>query len=364
MTVSSSISNARKVITRTPENSETPLVNQRGWITPTESFFVRNHFDVPEIDNSSWRLSLAGCVDSSIELGWDELDSMPQHSLFATLECAGNGRAYLEQRAAGVQWGCGAIGNAEWSGVPFRDLVENSQIDESAREVVFEGADRGREGGVDGEISFARSLPLDVALHPDTIVALRMNGETLTPAHGYPARLIVPGWYGVASVKWLHSVSFVDRPFDGYFQTVKYTVERDTRFGMNREIVGAMQPKSEITRPSHEERLKPGRHYVEGIAWAGDEAVAAVELSCDGGNSWRCADLQGSPSACCWTAWRACWDVSVEGKYSLLSRVISSSGKVQPMRHDPLNGGYIINFSRPTEVVVSDRDDDAAQYAI
>ena len=362
--MSTTIANPRKVITRTPENSETLLDNQRGWITPTESFFVRNHFDVPEIDANGWRLSLAGCADSATEFSWAELDSMPQHSVFATLECAGNGRAYLDRRAAGVQWGSGAVGNAEWSGVPFRDLVDKLRLDEDLREVVFEGADCGIEGGVDGEIPFARSLPIDVALHPDTIVALRMNGETLTPAHGYPVRLIVPGWYGVASVKWLGNVSFIDRPFDGYFQTVKYTVERDTRFGKNREIVGAMQPKSEITRPSHEERLKPGRHYVEGIAWAGDESVAAVEFSCDGGKSWRCADLQGSPAACCWTTWRVCWDVSDEGNYSLLSRVISSSGKVQPMRHDPLNGGYIINFSRPTDVVVHDRDEDPAHYAI
>ncbi len=354
----------RKIVTKTPENSETPLDAQRGWITPTESFFVRNHFDVPEVDLSKWRLRLSGCIDRASAFSWDELDALPQHSVFATLECAGNGRAYLDRRAAGVQWGSGAVGNAEWSGVSFRDLVENLQIDENAQEIVFEGADRGREGGVEGTIPFARSLPLDVALHPDTLVALRMNGEPLTPAHGRPARLIVPGWYGVASVKWLAGAAFIDRSFDGYFQTVKYTVERDSSFGRSREIVGAMQPKSEITRPGSGEILKLGRHCIEGIAWAGGEAVAAVELSCDGGKSWRRVELLGRREPYCWTAWRTRWEVADEGKYALLSRAIASSGKVQPMRHDPLNGGYIINFSRPTEAIVRERADRRSLYAI
>ena len=347
----------RKIVTTAPENSETPLDAQRGWITPTESFFVRNHFAVPQIDLAAWRLRLTGCIDSAAEFRWDELDAMPQRSVFATLECAGNGRSYLEQRAAGVQWGRGAVGNAEWSGVPFRDLVENRQIDERALEIVFQGADQGREGGVEGEISFARSLPLDVALHPDTVVALRMNGEPLTPGHGRPARLIMPGWYGVASVKWLAGAAFIDRPFDGYFQTVKYTVERHSSFGKSCEIVAAMRPKSEIIRPVHAETLKAGRHYVEGIAWAGSETVAAVEFSCDGGCSWRRVELTGPQEPYCWTTWRACWEVSAEGKHALLSRAISSSGEVQPMRHDPLNGGYIINFSRPIEVNVCARGD-------
>ncbi len=354
----------RKIITKAPENSETPLDTQRGWITPTESFFVRNHFAVPEIDLAGRRLRLTGCIDSAAGFRWDELDAMPQHSVFATLECAGNGCSYLEQRADGVQWGRGAVGNAEWSGVSFRDLVENRQIDERTLEIVFKGADQGREGGGKGEIPFARSLPLDVALHPDTVVALRMNGEPLTPTHGRPARLIVPGWYGVASVKWLESASFIDRSFDGYFQTVKYTVERDSSFGKSREIVAAMQPKSEITRPGRAEMLKPGRHYIEGIAWAGNETVAVVEFSCDGGRSWRRVDLPGRREPYCWTTWRTCWEASDEGKHALLSRAISSSGKVQPMRHDPLNGAYIINFSRPTEVVVRERDDRPSHYAI
>lgn len=354
----------RKVITKAPENSETPLDTQRSWITPTESFFVRNHFDIPQIDLNTWRLRLIDRDESSFAFRWDDLNAMPQHSVFATLECAGNGRAYLEQPAAGVQWGCGAVGNAEWSGVPLRDLVENLRIDASTREIVFQGADRGHEDCSEGEIPFARSLPPDVALHPDTIVALRMNGELLTAAHGRPARLIVPGWYGVASVKWLASAAFIDRTFDGYFQTVKYTVARDSSFGESREIVGAMQPKSEITRPGHAETLKPGRHSVEGIAWAGNETVAAVEFSCDAGKSWRCVDLSGRRAPYCWTTWRTYWDVPDEGKHTLLSRAISSSGKVQPMRHDPRNGGYIINFSRPTEVTVRERDDTPALYSI
>ena len=353
----------RRMVTKTPENSETPLHAQRAWLTPTESFFVRNHFAVPQIDLADWRLRLTGCIDGAAAFRWDELDALPQRSVFATLECAGNGRSYLDPRADGVQWGRGAVGNAEWSGVPFRDLLAERRIDENALQVVFQGADRGREGAA-GEIPFARSLPLDAALHPDTIVALRMNGEPLTPAHGRPARLIVPGWYGVAAVKWLAGATFIDRPFDGYFQTVKYTLERNAGFGESREIVGAMQPKSEIVRPGHGQTLKPGRCCVEGIAWAGNETVAAVEFSCDGGKSWRSAALTGRREAYCWTTWRARWDACDEGRHTLLSRAISSSGKVQPMRHDPRNGGYIVNFSRPTEVLVREDGGRPAHYAI
>lgn len=354
----------RKIVTKTPENSETPLDEQRGWITPTESFFVRNHFAVPEIDPGGWRLRLSGRIDGEAAFSWGELDALPQRSVFATLECAGNGRSYLEPRAGGVQWGRGAVGNAEWSGVSFRDLVGERRIEESARQVVFQGADRGRESGAAGEIPFARSLPLDAALHPDTVVALRMNGEPLTPAHGRPARLIVPGWYGVASVKWLAGATFIDRSFDGYFQTVKYTVERESSFGRSREVVGVMQPKSEITRPGRGETLEPGRRHVEGIAWAGNETVAAVEFSCDGGKSWRLVDLTGRREAYCWTTWRTCWEAAGEGRHTLLSRAISSSGKVQPMRHDPRNGGYMIHFSRPTEVIVREGGERPSHYAI
>ena len=347
----------RRVITSSPENSETPVESFRTWVTPTNDFYVRNHFDSPSLDVANWTLDIAGVVERSLRLNRKNLDSMSQTDLFATLECAGNGRSFLEGDVPGVQWGIGAVGNAEWSGVPVRDLLELAGIREGALEVVFEGSDSGTEGGADGDVRFARSLPLDMALHPDTLVALRMNGQVLTQEHGYPARLVVPGWYGVASVKWLRAIQVVNEPFRGFFQSVKYTVKRKSARGVREEVVGMMLPKSEITRPRHGECLAPGARLVEGVAWAGAEVVAAVELSCDGGESWRRAELVGPQKRYTWTNWRIEWEPTRHGEYQLLARAISDSGEIQPGRHNPLHGGYHINFSRPLAVSVADCGD-------
>src|SRR5215510_5753134 len=216
-----------KVVTQSPQNAETPLASVHGWVTPTRLFFVRNHFDIPQIDAASWRLSVGGCVARPLELTWNELNDMPQRTLLATLECAGNGRSFLAQKVPGVQWSAGAVAHAEWSGVPLRDVLELAGVDENAVEIVFEGADVGTESDHPEPMHFARGLPPAKAMHRDTLLALRMNGEPLTPSHGFPLRLLVPGWYGVASVKWLTRIEASRVPFRGYFQTVKYTIKRE-----------------------------------------------------------------------------------------------------------------------------------------
>ncbi len=344
----------RRVVTCSPENSETPIEALRSWITPNHSFYVRNHFETPELDAASWTLGVTGRIEFEKAFSQADLAAMPQTSLFATLECAGNGRSFLEEPAPGVQWGVGAVGNAEWTGVAVRELLDAASIRPGAIEVVFEGADSGREGDSAEELRFARSLPLDLALHPDTLIALQMNGEDLTVEHGAPARLVVPGWYGVASVKWLQAIRVVDEPFRGYYQSVKYTVKRKSARGVNEEIVGMMLPKAEIVRPYHGEPLSTGHHLIEGVAWAGPEAVAAVEVSCDGGDTWRRAELLGSPQRYSWTNFVVDWEQRGTGAYKLMARAISTSGEIQPERHNPLHGGYHINFSRPREVVIGE----------
>src|SRR5260370_38054467 len=164
----------RKVVTTAPENSETPLENVRSWVTPTRLFFVRNHFQTPSIDLNSWRLRVQGCVERPLELTWDELTALPERTVFATVECAGNGRSFLQQHVHGVQWGAGAIGHAEWTGVPLRKVLERSGVKAGALEVLFEGADRGAESDHPEPMSFERSLPLAKALDPDTLLVLRM----------------------------------------------------------------------------------------------------------------------------------------------------------------------------------------------
>lgn len=343
----------RRLVTASPENSETPLDQVRSWVTPNRLFFVRNHFPVPTVDLATWRLHIGGRVARPLILTWDELTALPERSVFATVECAGNGRSFLQQKAPGVQWGAGAIGHAEWTGVSVRTVLEQAGIQPGAVEILFEGLDQGSESDHPMPMHFARSLPLIKALDPDTLLVYRMNGELLEPAHGYPVRLFVPGWYGVASVKWLGRIEVLDRPFQGYYQSVKYTVQRRSANGTETVVVGPMAVKSEIIRPGEGATVGPGTNRVFGVAWAGEEAVAAVDISTDGGRTWDPANLVGPQAPYSWTMWEYLWEVARPGEYTLLSRATSASGRVQPAHHNPLNGGYLIHHYRPRAVRVT-----------
>jgi DMSO/TMAO reductase YedYZ molybdopterin-dependent catalytic subunit len=312
----------RRVITSVPENSETPLEDMRSWVTPTRLFFVRNHFNAPSLDIATWRLCVEGCVDRPLALTWDELAALPERTVFATVECAGNGRSFLRQPVDGVQWGAGAIGHAEWTGVPLRLVLQRAGVQPKAVEVVFEGADRGSEPDHPAPMHFAR-------------------------------RLFVPGWYGVASVKWLQRIELIDYAFKGYFQSVKYTVRRRIQGAVETVGVGAMAVKSEIIRPAAGATLGVGTNRVFGVAWAGEEAVARVEVSTDGGRSWSDAELLGPRARYSWALWEYLWEVAQPGACTLLVRATSTSGQTQPMHHDPLNGGYQIQFSRSTSVHIA-----------
>ena len=238
----------QKVLSTTPENRETPLSEVLSWVTPNRWFFVRSHYETPKIDINNWRLSIGGCVERPLELTWDQIEAMPRRSIFVTMECAGNGRSFLRKQVEGVQWTAGAVGHAEWSGISLRAILERARLEPDVTELVFYGADAGAEHGSDGPEPFARSLPLEKALHPDTLLATRMNGELLEPSHGYPLRLVVPGWYGVANVKWLTHIEAATQPFLGYFQTEKYTIKHRTGGGTRTDIVGPMPVKDFIDK--------------------------------------------------------------------------------------------------------------------
>jgi DMSO/TMAO reductase YedYZ molybdopterin-dependent catalytic subunit len=345
----------RRMITSGPENSETPLDIVRSWVTPTRLFFVRNHFNIPELNEQTWGLQIDGCVERPVEYGYDDLIAMPQRSVLATIECAGNGRSFLTKHVEGVQWGAGAIAHAEWSGVPLYLVLEQARLKPETVQIVFYGADQGTEGGHAEPIRFARSLPLSKALHPDTLLALHMNGEPLEPSHGFPVRLLVPGWYGVASVKWLTRMAAVKQPFEGFFQTYKYTLQRQAAEGTKTIGIESMAVKSEIIRPREDEILGLGAQRMFGLAWAGEESVARVEVSTDGGLSWSETELLGPHAPYSWTLWEYMWHPQRTGTYTLMSRAMSASGKLQPREHDPLNGGYLIHFSRPRRVQVGEK---------
>lgn len=341
----------RKIVTASPENSETPLDQVASWVTPNRLFFVRNHFDPPAVAHApAWELSLEGLVARPAKWTFAQLVAMPQHTVFATIECAGNGRSFLRERAAGVQWGAGAIGHAEWTGVRLRDLIAPAGVQPGAIEVVFEGADRGTEDGV--AMNFSRSLPLAKALDADTLIALRMNGEWLEPNHGAPLRLFVPGWYGVASVKWLRAMRVIDHAYQGFFQTVKYSIDRTTASGKRRLPLGPGAVKSEILHPAEGAQLGLGTHHLAGLAWAGEERIARVDVSSDGGRTWQAAHLKGLQQPYSWCQWEALWTVSAPGDYTLMARARTDSGQMQPLDYDADNLGYIINVVLGRKVAV------------
>src|SRR5713226_8513147 len=225
-----------------PLNLEMPFEMLDGFITPPESFYVRTHFPIPKIDKNKWRLRVEGEVGKPFQVSYDELLKLESRKIPVTLECAGNNRNFLEPKAKGVQWGLGAVGNAEWTGVPLSILLERAGVKSSGREVILEGADGGKledPKSPPGGLKFARSVPLTKARN-DVLLAYKMNEVDLPPEHGFPLRAVVPGWYAMASIKWLERIIVTDRPFNGYYQTLDYA------YWKRRGDIADLVPLSEV----------------------------------------------------------------------------------------------------------------------
>lgn len=339
-----------------PANLEMPFGLLDAVITPNELFYIRSHFPVPEIDLEKWRLRIEGAVEETIELSYEELQALPKKTVPATLECAGNGRVFLVPKVKGTQWELGAVGNAEWTGVSLGDLLRRVRPESGALEVILEGADRGAISEPPrpaGKIHYARSLPLGKALE-GVLLALEMNGEPLTPAHGFPLRAIVPGWYGMAAVKWLQRIIVTTEPYLGYYQTVDYAFWQQDAAGVALVPITEMQVKASIARPGMNEVVAAGSDYkVAGAAWTADAEVVKVELSTDGGESWSEATFQGEHVPDSWRLWEFSWKTPSEaGPRTLLIRATDSRGRTQPMERDPNRGTYEINHCLPIEVEI------------
>lgn len=341
-----------------PENLEWPFSSLSGFITPADQFFVRSHFPVPALTQRGWRLRVEGLVKKEVEIGYDDLISMPSRTVTAVLECAGNSRIFLEPKAAGVQWELGAVGNAEWTGVSLRAVLERAGVRSGAVDVILEGADEGeilKEPRSPGKIRYARSLPLEKAMDKEVLLAYRMNGQNLTAAHGFPCRAIVPGWYGMASVKWLRRIVVTDQTFRGYFQTSDYSYweERD---GLPIQLlpVGEMEVKALVARPAlHEVVPADSAYRIHGAAWAGEATVSRIQVSMDGGRRWRAAQWIGEGRRNAWRLWDYKWRTpSKPGLYRVMARAIDDRGRRQPMKRDPNRGSYIITHVLPIEVEV------------
>ena len=342
---------------REPVNLESPFDQLNGRLTPNELFYVRSHFHAPQLDRESYRLSITGAVQHPFELTYADLLDLPTVTRTATLECAGNSRIFLIPQVEGAQWQSGAVSTAEWTGVPLAALLDRAGLQPGACEILFEGADHGtpkEKPTPPREIAFSRSLSVEKAR--DVVLAYRMNGEDLALDHGFPLRAIVPGFYGMASVKWLTRIRALTQPFRGYFQTSDYAYWdfRDGDSVPERIPLGPMSLKSAIARPRLREVLPAGQTYtVAGAAWSGGAPVDKVEVSTDDGKTWQPAQFLDPPQHGVWRRWTFAWQApSQPGIFVLRSRATDAEGNTQPEQHDKRFGSYAIHHVLPIEVSV------------
>jgi DMSO/TMAO reductase YedYZ molybdopterin-dependent catalytic subunit len=349
-------SDDRRVVVRDhPFNAEAPPPALDALVTPVADFYVRTNLRVPDVNTASWRLTVDGLVDHALELSLDDLAALPTRTLTCTIECAGNNRIRLAPITEGEPWGPGAVSTAVFSGVPLDAVLELVGVRAGTVELRFEGADRGVPRGWTDEIPFERSLPLADAVGRDILLATTMNDAPITPEHGSPVRLLVPGWYGMASVKWLRRVEALDHALEAHYQTRQYRYYHDEPVGTAAPPVTTMRVNSMISNPLSGDVIGPGAHEVRGAAWCGDAGVTAVEVSVDAGE-WQPAELLDDAGPYAWRRWRFDWPGAAAGRHSIRSRATAADGSVQPDRPDWNRLGYGNNAIAVTLVTVrSDR---------
>jgi DMSO/TMAO reductase YedYZ molybdopterin-dependent catalytic subunit len=333
-------------------NHGMPLEALRFPVTPVGLHYLLIHYDIPVVDHEAWRLTVDGHVQRELRFTLAELrDRRSVVELAVTMECAGNGRARLDPRPISQPWLLEAVGTAQWRGTPLLPLLEEAGLLGGAREILFTGIDRGLEKGI--EQSYQRSVTLDELT--DALLAYDMNGHPLPPQHGFPLRLVVPGWYGMTNVKWLERITVLDEPFTGYQQAEAYHV-RASEDDPGRPVT-RMAPRALMAPPgipdffTRERRLTAGPCELEGRAWSGRAPVARVEVSTDGGATWADAKL-GEPSTWAWRGWHFEWNAQA-GEHVLCCRATDEEGNSQPVDASWNVGGYENNAVQRVPVTVA-----------
>jgi DMSO/TMAO reductase YedYZ molybdopterin-dependent catalytic subunit len=311
-------------------NRGMPLEAMRYDLTPTGLHYLLIHFDIPVASEQAWRVELGGAVERPLTIDLDEIRALPARTEPVTMECAGNGRARLQPRPLSQPWLYEAIGTAAWTGTPLWPLLERARLRDDAMEVVFTGADRGVQG--DLEQDYQRSLTIDEVRRPEVMLVYEMNGRPLEPQHGYPLRLMVPGWYGMTSVKWLTRIEAVTAPFEGYQQVGSYRYKGDA--DQPGDPVTRMRPRALMVPPgipdfySRHRIVEAGPVQLFGRAWSGGGSIDRVEVGVDGAWSEACLGPQVGPFA--WRSWSFDWDAEA-GEHRLSCRATDSNGESQPV---------------------------------
>jgi sulfane dehydrogenase subunit SoxC len=334
-------------------NHGLPLEAIRYPITPVGLHYLLIHFDIPAVDPDAYRLEIGGAVERSLSLSLGDLRARERVAMPVTFECAGNGRALLEPRPVSQPWLTEAVGTAEWAGTPLAPLLEEAGVAAGAVEALFAGLDRGVEGGEPQ--AYERSLPLADA--GDALLAYEMNGGPLPPQHGFPLRLVVPGWYGMTNVKWLAAITVLEQPFAGYQNAVSYRLyDVDGNPG---EPVTRMLPRSLTVPPgvpefmSRDRHVAPGPVTLAGRAWSGFGPIERVEVSTDGGESFADAELEPPMGEAAWRGWSFLWDAP-PGEHVICSRAGDAAGNTQPLEPPWNLKGYANNAVERLPVLVAD----------
>lgn len=330
-----------------PFDAETPVREFTSWLTPNERFFVRSHFGPPPAESvqlDAWRLTIKGLVKEGLSLTLKELQQFEPVSLTAVLQCSGNGRAHHRPKVPGVQWERGAVGNAQWTGVRLRDVLERAGVKPQGLHVQFQGADRPALPTVP---LFTRSIPIAKALHPDTLLAYEMNGRPLPLLHGAPLRVITPGWMAESCMKWLTDITVRADETPGYYMQQAYRMP-ETSIQPGSGLPGSvmvpveqMVVKSLIASPGEGDTLQKGPVTIQGVAWAGGVAVAQVEVSCDDGRTWEPARLLGDEQSYAWRRWQHVWHAKTPGPAAILCRASDARGEQQPPTSPWNPGGFL-----------------------
>jgi len=339
-------------------NHSMPIEALRYDITPIGLHYLLTHFDIPAIDPAEWTLGVGGRVKSPLRLDLMDIKSRPSKTLAVTLECAGNGRARLSPRPMSQPWLNEAVGTAEWTGIPLSSVLDQAEPLDPGSEVVFTGMDRGIQGDI--EQQYERSLPLAEANRDEVLLAYAINGQPLPPQHGFPLRLIVPGWYGMAHVKWLRGITVVANGFGGYQQATAYhyrLADDDSGVPVTRMLPRALMVPPGIPEFMSRVRfLAPSRQVLTGRAWSGCAPITKVEVSADRGRSWAGAKLGDPISPFAWRAWIYEWDATRPGDYELSVRATDGAGNVQPTDQNWSREGVQNNSVQRVRVVVTEPD--------
>jgi DMSO/TMAO reductase YedYZ molybdopterin-dependent catalytic subunit len=323
-----------------PLNCETSIPALLGGVVmPNAHFYVRNHFQIPALDPATWRLDVGGLVERPLSLTLRDLTNMRSQTIFVTLECAGNGRTLLDPPVEGEKWNFGAVSTAEWTGVPLVEVLDRAGIRPAAREIVFRGADSGTLPSKADTINFERSLTLDDARDSDALLAYAMNGERLPIQHGYPLRLVVPGWYAVASVKWLTEIEAVEEPFIGQYQTGSYFYESESDGEVAREPVTLQRVRALVTEPNAGEQIQQGDLAIRGVAWSGAAPIARVDVRV-GDRDWQDARLIGQRQRHSWQWWELITRAEEAGATTIRARATDLAGRKQPNEQQWNRLGY------------------------